>query len=156
MDKLSRTAANNLNVIDPGNAIAKTGSRLKELSDYGVMAIVSTVAAGAANKIAAITLPTSPDTDGLFDFEILEVTVRTESAVTSSTVQVKNGTTAVTDAIISAADKAITRAASIDKTYNKFYPQSDPAGYAAAPCNLVDAGGATAAARTVILWVRRL
>jgi|GEM_PF-5833306 hypothetical protein len=151
MKKIDAGGAAALSGSMPAAQNAKLGERIKEAEDYGLFHLITSVAAGTVGVVAPITLPGSP-----FDFEIMDVIVRTGTAVTSSTVQVKNNTTAVTDAIISAAAKAITRAGSIDPAQNKFYPQSDPSGYAAAPCNLVDAGGATAAARTVTLVVRKL
>jgi hypothetical protein len=87
---------------------------------------------------------------------VLDVLVRTETTVASGTAQVKKGATAVSDTIISATANAITHAASIDIAQNKFFPRSQPAAYLANPCNIVDAGGATAPARTVILVVRKL
>jgi len=137
----------------PNLSNVNAGQRLKEVDTLGAFALVTAIAAGTTGVITPVNLPTDAT---LFDFEILDVTVRTDTAVASSTVQVKNNTTAVSDAIISAAAKAVTRAGTIDVAQNKFYPLSNPTGYAAAKCNIVDASGATAPARTVILWVRKL
>lgn len=154
MNKVSAGEAAAISAGQPENQNARIGERLRERDEYGTMQIVTTFPAAAVGAVVPADLPSDPSL--LFDFEILDVTVRTETAVTSSTIQVKNNTTAVTDAIVSAAAKAITRASTIDPAQNKFYPKSNPTAYAAAKCNLVDAGGATAAARTVILWVRKI
>lgn len=154
MNKFSAGESAALSAAMPANQNARLGERMREGDEYGNFQIVTDFPAGTAGAIVPANLPTDPSL--LFDFEILDVTVRTDTAVTSSTIQVKNNTTAVTDAIVSAAAKAMTRAGTIDVAQNKFYPKSNPTGYAAAKCNLVDAGGATAAARTVILWVRKI
>ena len=154
MNKFSSGEAAALSALMPGNQNARFGERIRELDNYGTFQIVTTFPAGTTGAIVPVALDSDPSL--LFDFEILDVTVRTDTTVASSTVQVKNNTTAVTDAIVSAAAKAVTRAGTIDAAQNKFYPKSNPTGYAAAKCNLVDASGATAAARLVTLWVRKI
>lgn len=154
MNKFSAGEAANLSACQPADQNARLGERIREFDNYGTFQIVTAFPAGTVGAIVPAAIDSDPSL--VFDFEILDVTVRTDTAVTSSTVQVKNNTTAVTDAIISAAAKAVTRAGTIDVAQNKFYPKSNPTAYAAAKCNLVDAGGATAAARTVILWVRKI
>lgn len=154
MNKLSTGEAANLSALMPGNQNVRLGERIKELDNYGTFQIVTAFPAGTVGAIVPAAIDSDPSL--LFDFEILDVTVRTDTTVTSSTIQVKNNTTAVTDAIVSATAKAVTRAGTIDAAQNKFYPKSNPTAYAAAKCNLVDAGGATAAARTVILWVHKI
>lgn len=47
-------------------------------------------------------------------FEVIDVVVRKSGAGAGNTVQLKNGATAITDAIAAIADKAITRPATID------------------------------------------
>lgn len=154
MNKFSAGEAAALSGTQPGDQNARLGERIRELDNYGGFQIVTAFPAGAVGGIVPAAIDADPSL--VFDFEVLDVTVRTDTAVTSSTIQVKNGTTAVTDAIVSAAAKAMTRAGTIDAAQNKFYPKSNPTGYASAKCNLVDAGGATAASRTVILWVRKI
>lgn len=153
MKKMQTGEASAFDASMPAAQNLAIGHRVREIDSYGAFALVTSIPAGTTGVITPVSLATDQT---LFDFEILDITVRTESTVASSTVQVKNGTTAVSDAIASATNKAITRAGSIDPAQNKFYPLSDPAGYAASQCNLVDASGATAAARTVILLVRKL
>lgn len=51
-------------------------------------------------------------------FEVLDVIVRKDAAGTGNTVQIKNGTTAITDAIAAAVDKAVTRAGTINVASN--------------------------------------
>lgn len=154
MNKLSASEQKVLDNAEPQNQNVRLGARLKEESENGSIHITTTIPAGTTGVITPLALRSDPDL--LFDFEVLDVTVRTESAVASSALTVKAGTNALTDAIVSASANAITRAGSVIPTYNKFYPKSNPTGYAAAPCNLVDSGGATAAARTVTLWCRRI
>jgi hypothetical protein len=151
MTKLSAAEAQVLSGLMPGNQNVGLGERLKEHDESCSFQITTDIAAGAVGIVTPANLPADP-----FDFEILDVTIRTNTAVTSSAVQIKNNTTAISDVIISAAAKVITRVAQVDPAYNKFYPKSNPTAYAAAKCNIVDSGGATAAARTVTLWVRKL
>lgn len=47
-------------------------------------------------------------------FEVVEVIVRKDGAGAGNTVQIKNGATAITDAIAAAVDKAVTRVGTID------------------------------------------
>lgn len=154
MNKFSAGEASAMSACQPADQNARLGERIRELDNYGTFQIVTAFPAGTVGAIVPAAIDSDPSL--VFDFEILDVTVRTDTTVTSSTIQVKNNTTAVTDAIISAAAKAVTRSGTIDVAQNKFYPKSNPTAYAAAKCNLVDAGGATAAARTVILWVRKI
>jgi len=154
MKKLSAAEAQAIDALMPGNQNALVGELLKEIGDFGAFQFTTSIAAGSTGVITPVDLPSDPAL--LFDFEILDITVRTESAVASSTLQVKNGTNNVSDAIVSASLNALTRGGTINPAYNKFYPKSNPSGYASAKCNLVDASGATAAARTVTLWVRKI
>jgi len=154
MRKLSAAEQAVLNSAEPQNQNVGLGSRIKETTDYGLFYLQIVQAAGATAVVTNVGLDADPDL--VFDFEVIDATVRTESAVTSSAVALRNGTNAFTDAIISAASNVVTRPAQVIKTYNKFYPKSDPVGYAAAKCNSLDSGGATAAARTVTLVCRRL
>lgn len=50
--------------------------------------------------------------------ELVDVVVRKSAAGAGNTVQVKNGSTAITDAIVATTDKAITRAGTIDPAQN--------------------------------------
>ena len=154
MQKLQVSEQKFLDNAEPQNQNVRLGARLKELQDYDQAQIITSIAAGTTGVITPAAIDADPDLQ--FDFEVLDVLVRTESAVASSAVQIKNNATAVSDVIISAALNAITHAGTIDPAQNKFYPRSNPAGYAAAKCNIVDSGGATAAKRTVVIIVRRL
>lgn len=154
MLKLSSAEQKMLDNQEPWAQLVRLGARLKEDADSGLVYINIPQAAGAVGLVT--NAPLSADPDLVFDFEVMDIIVRTETAVTSSAVALRNGTTAVSNTIISAADKTITRPGTIDIAYNKFYPKSLPAAYAAATCNILDSGGATAAARTVTLVCRRL
>ena len=166
MTTLQPAEGDMLNAQEPWTQSKAIGTRLLEEAGYGLLCFKQFIPAGTAgvvtplqnpgsNKlVGTVQAPARPDID--FDFEVVDIVVRTESAVASSTIQAKQGATAMSDAIISAALNAITRMGTCDPTKSKFFPASNPAGYAAAPLNLVDAGGATAAARTVWIYVRRI
>lgn len=154
MKKMAQGDADIINSAMPANQVSGLGTFVLGVHTYGDFQFVVDIPAGAVGVIT--TLPLDSRAENRFDFEVLDVSVRTDTSVASSTVQVKKATTAVTDAIISAVAKALTRAGTIDVAQNKFKPFSDPVGYAAAPLNIVDAGGATAAARTVIIYGRRI
>ena len=154
MNKLSAAEQKALDNLSPGLQNARLGGRLKDAADNSLVQVTTVIPAGATGVVTPIALPLDPDL--LFDFEVVDVIVRTDTSVALSTVQGKQGTNAFTDAIVSAVANALTRAGQMIDTYNDFYPRSNPAGYAAAPCNLVDAGGATAAARTVTVVCRRI
>ena len=51
--------------------------------------------------------------------ELVDVIVRKQNAGAGNTVQVKNGATAISDAIVAAVDKTVTRAGTIDPAQNK-------------------------------------
>ncbi len=169
MNKISKQQQAATNMALPDSQNARMGSRLKEKDEFGLLQISVYQPAGTTGVITTLqpgqalvagALGVGPDgnydPDIAFDFEVVDIIVRTESAVASSTIQAKKGTTAISDAIISAVANAITRAGSIDPAQAKFTPRSNYAGYLASPLNLVDAGGATAAARTVTLILRKI
>lgn len=49
-------------------------------------------------------------------FEVVDVVVRKDGAGAGNTMQIKSTATAITDAIVAAVDKAVTRAGTIDST----------------------------------------
>lgn len=51
-------------------------------------------------------------------FEVLDVVCRKDGTGTGNTITVKNGATAISDAIVFATDKAVTRAGTIDTASN--------------------------------------
>lgn len=85
-----------------------------------------TVAAGTTTPglIVSIPVATSGSTTADFDtvilekFEVLDVICRKDGAGAANTITVKNGTTAITDAIVFATDKAKTTAGTIDTASN--------------------------------------
>lgn len=81
-------------------------------------------------------------------FEVLDVVVRKDGAGAANTVQVKNGATAITDAIAAAVDKAVTRAGTIDTASNVV------AAGGTLRCTFTRAAGSSAAQVTVIGVVR--
>ena len=169
MDKLDVARQKKLDNEEPWTQNQKLGARLKEEGEYGLVmfsvyqpagttGVITTIQPGylEVQATAGVSQVGPADPDLLFDFEVLDVSIRTETAVASSAVQGKQGSNAFTDVIVSAAADVLTRAATIKQAYNKFYPRSNPAGYAASPLTFTDSGGATAAARTITVIARRL
>lgn len=76
-------------------------------------------------------------------FEVIDVIVRKDGAGAANTAQIKNGATAVTDAIAAAVDKAVTRAGTIDTASNVV------AAGGALRCTFTRAAGTSAALVTV-------
>lgn len=72
--------------------------------------------------VVEIPVATSGSTTADFDvtlaekFEVIDVICRKDGAGTGNTITVKNGATAISDPIVFAADKAVTRAGTIDST----------------------------------------
>ncbi len=85
-----------------------------------------TVAAGTTTPglLVCIPVPTSGSTTADFDtvllekFEVLDVICRKDGAGAGNTITVKNGTSAISDAIVFATDKAKTSAGTIDTAQN--------------------------------------
>jgi translation elongation factor EF-1alpha len=80
--------------------------KLRDSQDYGGATIVSEITADATGG-KTVTIP--------FGVEILDVTIQCRATNAAGTVTVKKGSTAITDAIVCATDKAVTRCGSIDK-----------------------------------------
>lgn len=84
------------------------------------------VAAGMTTPGFVVTIPvaTSGSVTADFDvimaekFEVIDVICRKDVAGASNTITVKNGATAISDAIAFAVDKAVTRAGTIDTASN--------------------------------------
>jgi hypothetical protein len=79
-----------------------------------------TVAGVLSCHDVAVTGSATVDVDVIVadKFEVLDVIVRKDGAGAGNTVTVKNGATAITDAIVAATDKAVTRAGTIDTAAN--------------------------------------
>lgn len=85
-----------------------------------------TVAAGTTKvgMLVGIPVATSGSVTADFDtvvedkFEVVDVTCRKDGAGAANTITVKNGTTAISDAIAFATDKAVTRVGTIDTASN--------------------------------------
>lgn len=98
-----------------------TGRFLEDLAEHLVVANNST-----APAIRTAYLFTIPDAAGAVDydivvdvkFEVTDVTVGKIGAGAGNTIQIKNGATAISDAIAAAVDKAVTHAGTIDRTTN--------------------------------------
>lgn len=96
-----------------------TGRFLEDLAEHITVANNAT-----APQIMTSYVFNIPDANGDVDiivdvkFEVFDVIVGKIGTGTGNTVQIKNGTTVISDAIAAAVDKAITRAAQIDRTTN--------------------------------------
>lgn len=85
-----------------------------------------TVAAGTTTPGMVLTIPvvTSGSITADFDtvllekFEVLDVICRKDGAGAGNTITIKNSATAISDAIVFATDKAVTRAGTIDTASN--------------------------------------
>lgn len=76
----------------------------------GIPAIVTFKLAGTSTQTPTVTMSDK--------FEITDVVCRKDGSGTGNTVQLKNGTNAITDAITFTTDKAVTRAGTIDTAQN--------------------------------------
>lgn len=76
----------------------------------GIPAVVTFKLSGSVTASPTLTLSDK--------FEITDVVLRKDGAGLGNTVQLFNGATAITDAIVFATDKAVTRAGTIDTTQN--------------------------------------
>jgi hypothetical protein len=103
------------------------------LGGFGPQVIVNadyaarvTVPAGTTTPGILTCIPVAPtgsvtadfDTILAEKFEVIDVVCRKDGAGASNTITVKNGATAITDAIVYAADKAVTHAGTIDTASN--------------------------------------
>lgn len=97
-----------------------TGRILEDLPGH----IVVTNNATGAQLLSsyAFTIPdaATADYDIVVDskFEVIDVVVGKIAAGAGNTITIKNGATAISDAIAAAVDKAVTRAGTIDRTTN--------------------------------------
>jgi hypothetical protein len=81
-------------------------------------------------------------------FEVIDVIVRKDAAGAGNTMQIKNTATAITDAIIAATDKAVTRASTIDTASNVVLAGG------ILRCTATRAAGSSAAQVTVLGFIR--
>jgi hypothetical protein len=126
-----------LNRMSPDAQSAQLGTELKYESDYGIYALYCSVTADATSE-KAITIP--------FACEVLDVIVQCRAANSGGTMTLKKGSTAITDAIICAVDKVITRAGTIDDAQSTL---------AAGDTVTVDANGASDRGLVTVI-VRRI
>lgn len=76
----------------------------------GVLTCIPVVTSGSVTADFTVTLAEK--------FEVLDVICRKDVAGAANTITVKNGSTAITDAIVFAVDKVVTRAGTIDTAQN--------------------------------------
>ncbi len=76
----------------------------------GIPAVVTFKLSGTSTQTPTLTMSDK--------FEIVDVVCRKDGAGAGNTVQLKNGSTAITDAITFTTDKAVTRAGTIDTAQN--------------------------------------
>ena len=87
---------------------------LDELSDYDAVQISVAITADAT---AGLSVPLPK-----FAFEVLDVTVQCRATNASGTVTLRKSTTAISDAIVMATTKAITRAGTLDTAQSVIQP----------------------------------
>ena len=102
---LTSNEANILNNDNPTAQSTEVGTEIYDASASGLYYLECNITADATGE-KAVTVP--------FACEIVDVIVQCRAANVSGAVTVKKGATAVTDAIIMAVDKVITRAGTID------------------------------------------
>lgn len=97
-----------------------TGRFLEDLEGRIPVANNATAPAALSAYLFLIPNAATADYDIVVDgkFEVVDVIVRKDGAGAGNTVQIKNGATAITDAIAAAVDKAVTRAGTIDTASN--------------------------------------
>jgi hypothetical protein len=81
-------------------------------------------------------------------FEVIDVIVRKDAAGAGNTMQIKNLATAITDAIVAATDKAVTRAGTIDTAANVVLAGGT------LRCTATRSAGSSAAQVTVLGFIR--
>lgn len=104
-------------------AIGQYGPQVAVNADYLSRLIV---AAGTTTPGLVVGIPVAPSGSVTADFdvvmaekfEVIDVVCRKDGAGASNTITVKNGATAISDAIAYATDKAVTRAGTIDTASN--------------------------------------
>ena len=100
--------------LDKGTSVPNQTNQLGTLIKGSPVVVKVTISADATGE-KAVTIP--------YDMEVIDVVVQCTAANSSGTLTLKNGT-AVTDAIICAVDKVITRAGTIDDAYSTLYTTS--------------------------------
>lgn len=79
--------------------------RLGDTGDFQGITLIKNITADATGEVA-VTIP--------YAMEVLDVCVQCRAANANGTLTLKKGATAITDAIICAVDKVVTRAGTID------------------------------------------
>jgi hypothetical protein len=105
---ISSTFRDIINLMNPDAQKTGLGTEIKRLGDLEAstpVIITKDVTASAVGGLA-VTIPCN--------FEILEVVTQCRAANASGTLLLKKGSTAITDAMICAVDKVVTRAGTID------------------------------------------
>lgn len=99
------------NTTQPDLQAAKLGTLIE-----GAPVVVKVVIDADYTGEKSVTIP--------YDMEVIDVVVQCTAANSNGTLTLKNGTNAISDAIICAVDKTITRAATIDDAYSTLYTTS--------------------------------
>lgn len=119
MDALTNNQATALQSICLGVQNAQVGERLKDAVER-IAVNESAVSEVQSNELVQLTKEITTGTTTIqtvvvpFDIEILDVVVQARGASTNGTMKLQDGTTDITNAIICAVDKVITRAGTID------------------------------------------
>jgi len=106
MASITTAEANELNVGSPINQKLELGTEIKKFQDNGLVVISKVIDADAKTEALSIDIP--------FDIKIIDVIVTCTAAVEAGTAQLRNSTTAISDAIIMAANHVVDRAGTLD------------------------------------------
>ena len=99
------------NTTQPDLQAAKLGTLIE-----GAPVVVKVVIDADYTGEKSVTIP--------YDMEVIDVVVQCTGANVNGTLTLKNGTNAISDAIVCAVDTTITRAATIDDAYSTLYTTS--------------------------------
>ena len=99
------------NTTQPDLQAAKLGTLIE-----GAPVVVKVVIDADYTGEKSVTIP--------YDMEVIDVIVQCTGANTNGTLTLKNGTNAISDAIVCAVDTTITRAGKIDDAYSTLYTTS--------------------------------
>jgi len=109
----STDQAEKLNNESPGIQLATVGNHIKELEDYAPALFYKPITADATGGLDVFGTAGAP-----FDCEIVDIIVQCRAANASGTAKLTDGTNDISDAVIMAVDKVVTRAGTIDDVYS--------------------------------------
>ena len=105
MASITTAEANELNVGSAINQKIELGTEIKKFQDYGLVVISGEITADATSGLS-IPIP--------FDVRIIDVIVNCTAANANGTVTLKNGSTAISDAIACVTNHVTARSGTLD------------------------------------------